>query len=43
MQAILQATQVDTKMSGRVALQSQRLGEEMMKDTVAMKTVINSP
>jgi hypothetical protein len=42
MQTILQATQADTKMSGQVALQTQRLSEEMMKDSVAMKTVILS-
>jgi hypothetical protein len=42
MQTILQATQEEMKISGRVALQTQRLSEEMMKDSVAMKTVILS-
>lgn len=40
MQAILQATQVEAEASRQIALQSQRLSEEMMKDSVAMKTVL---
>ncbi|PMD22291.1 hypothetical protein NA56DRAFT_98631 [Hyaloscypha hepaticicola] len=42
MQAILQATQVEAEASRQIALQSQRLSEEMMKDSVAMKTAILS-
>jgi hypothetical protein len=39
MQSILQATQAEAEASREVALQSQRLAEEMMKDSVSMKTV----
>ena len=39
MQAILQATQAEAEASRQIAAQSQRLSEEMMKDSVAMKTV----
>lgn len=38
-QAILQATQEEAELSRQVAIQSQRLAEETMKDSVAMKTV----
>ena len=41
-QAILQATQEEAAISLQVAIQSRRLAEEMMKDSVAMKTVCNS-
>ena len=40
MTKILKATQDETKMSRQVAMQSQKLSENMMKDSVAMKTVI---
>ena len=40
MQAILQATQAEAEASRQIAVQSQRLSEEMMKDSVAMKTVL---
>ena len=39
MQAILLASQVEAESSRQIAVQSQRLSEEMMKDSVAMKTV----
>ncbi|KAI9766516.1 MAG: hypothetical protein M1840_006473 [Geoglossum simile] len=39
MQAILQATQAEVEASRQVAIQSQRLAEKMMKDSVAMKTI----
>jgi hypothetical protein len=43
MQAILLATQVEAEASRQIAIQSQSLSEEMMKDSVAMKTVRVSP
>jgi hypothetical protein len=43
MQAILLATQVEAESSRQIAIQSQSLSEEMMKDSVAMKTVRVSP
>jgi hypothetical protein len=43
MQAILLATQVEAESSRQIAIQSQSLLEEMMKDSVAMKTVRVSP
>jgi hypothetical protein len=39
MQAILLASQVEAESSRQIAVQSQRLTKEMMKDSVAMKTV----
>jgi hypothetical protein len=39
MQAILLASQAEAESSHQIAIQSQRLAEEMMKDSVAMKTV----
>ncbi|KAH8890696.1 hypothetical protein GQ53DRAFT_794693 [Thozetella sp. PMI_491] len=36
---VLHETQKETEASRQLAIQSQRLGEEMMKDSVAMKTV----
>ena len=41
MNKILEATQAETKLSRRITFQSQRLTEEMKKDSVAMKTVID--
>jgi hypothetical protein len=38
MQAILESSKCEAEASRQVALQSQRLSEEMMKDSVAMKT-----
>jgi hypothetical protein len=43
MQAILLATQAEAESSRQIAIQSQNLSEEMMKDSVAMKTVRVSP
>lgn len=42
MQAILEATQIEAELSRCVALQSQRLSEEMREDSGAMKTVLKS-
>lgn len=36
---VLHETQKETEASRQLAIQSQRLSEEMMKDSVAMKTV----
>jgi hypothetical protein len=39
MHEIMKATQEEAKMSRHLAIRSQRLGEEMRKDSIAMKTV----
>jgi len=39
MARILKQTQDETEASREIAIQSQRISEEMMKDSVAMKTV----
>lgn len=39
MHEIMKATQEEAKMSRSLALRSQELGEEMKRDSVAMKTV----